>query len=332
MNLFANFVLKEAKNLILGCFILTLFSCKKDELPVPAHNPGNVVTATVNMESNYKWQLFYNLKTNTVVSQNLKTTWDLGFETTENGYRIILNTSKAMFVRNTNNINFTSINDTLGFSANKKWDEASGNLDSTAIGDWRNTNIAYIIDRGYDESGVHQGFRKIQFQLVDANKYLVRFSKLNGTEDVTLQINKDSTYNFTFLSFNSNNTIIVEPPKSTWDLEFTQYTHIFYDEIPVKPYLVTGCLLNRYKTSAKMDSLNSFAAINLTYAQNYILSPNINTVGYNWKTYINGTYITNTKMNYIVKSNEDLYYKLHFIDFFNNSGVKGSPKWEFQKL
>ncbi|CAG0964836.1 hypothetical protein FLAV_00902 [Flavobacteriales bacterium] len=316
---------------ILSTCIFLLYSCKKEELPIPAHDPGDVITATINMESNYKWQLFYDLNTNTVVGQNLKTSWDLGFEATSSGYRIILNTSKAMFARNTGNTNFTTVTDTIGFASNKRWDEASGNLDSTAIGDWRNTNNIYVIDRGYNETGVHQGFRKIQFQTVDANKYIVRFSQLNGTGDITLQINKDSAYNFQFLSFNSSSVTIVEPPKTTWDLEFTQYTHIFYGTPPT-PYLVTGCLLNRYKTTAKMDSLVTFASINLSSAETYILSPSINTIGYDWKIYVSGFYVTHTQMNYIIKDSEGFYYKLHFIDFYNSSGIKGNPKWEYQKL
>ncbi len=318
-------------NILLLFFVMILFSCEKAELPVPAHDPGTVTTGIVNMESNYKWQLFYDLKTNTVVNQNPKISWDLGFETSATGYRVILNTSKAMFVRNTNNTDFTAAADTLGFAANKRWDESSGNLDSTAIGDWRNTNSVYLIDRGYSETGVHQGFEKIQFQTVDVNKYVVRFSKLNGTEDTTLEINKDSTYNFTFLSFSSGSTTLVEPPKTAWDLEFTQYTHIFYDT-PITPYLVTGCLLNRYHTKAKMDSTITFSAINFSSVENYTLSSSVNSIGYDWKVYTNGTYITNTKMNYIIEDKEGIYYKLHFIDFFNSSGIKGNPKWEYQKL
>lgn len=317
--------------LIISACLFLLFSCKKEELPVPAHDPGNVTTATVKMESNYKWQLFYDLKTNTVVGQNLKISWDLGFEATPSGYRIILNTSKAMFARNTGNTDFTAITDTIGFTVNKKWDEASGNLDSTAIGDWRTTNNVYVIDRGYNETGVHQGFRKIQFQTEDANKYIVRFSQLNGTGDVTLQINKDSIYNFQFLSFNTSSVLIVEPPKALWDLEFTQYTHIFYSTT-ITPYLVTGCLLNRYNTKAKMDSMVTFPSINLSSAENYTFSKDINTIGYEWKTYTGGIYVTHSQMNYLIKDNEGFYYKLHFIDFYNGSGVKGNPKWEFQQL
>lgn len=307
---------------------MAFISCKKGELPVPKHDAGDVITSAVNMESNYKWQIYFDLKTNSVVGQNLKTSWDLGFEATMTGYRIILNTSKAMFARNTGNSNFITVTDTLGFALSKRMDEPTGNLDSTAIGDWRITNNVYIIDRGYNETGSHQGFRKIQIQSVDAIKYSVRFSEINGTGDITLQINKDSAYNFSFLSFSGGGQVVqVEPPKNTWDLCFTQYL-----ERLSTPYLVTGCLLNRNITKAKMDSLISFSEINYSTAENTILSPNINTIGYSWKTYSSGIYTTNSQMNYVIKDNEGFYYKLHFIDFYNSSGVKGNPKFEFQKL
>ncbi len=310
---------------------MVFFSCKKEELPVPKHEAGDVITASVNMDVSYKWQIYYDLNTNTVVGQNLKTAWDLAFETNANGFHVVLNSSKVMFAYNTNIVNFSTVTDTIGFAVNKKWDAPTGNLDSTAIGDWRNSNFVYIIDRGYNELGVHQGFRKIQFLSVDATKFLVRFAQLNGTGDVTLEINKDDKYNFTFLSFTTSNTLIIEPPKATWDLVFTQYTHIFYDPQPT-PYLVTGCLLNRYNTTAIMDSLIPFASIQFSDAQNYILSANINTIGYNWKTFTGGVFITHPHMTYVIKDSKGYYYKLHFIDFYDQLGNKGNPKWEYQKL
>lgn len=304
-------------------------SCQKDELPVPKHKSGNVITATVNMNSNYKYQIFYDLETNSVISQNLKTAWDLGFETSENGYRIILNSSKAMFAYNTGQTDFSAITDTTGFAANKKWDAPSGNLDSTAIGNWKTNTPVYILDRGYNENGQKIGFKKIQFISVDGYKYSIRYADLNGTGDTTLQIFKDNKYNFTFLSFNTNSAVIIEPPKTDWDIVFTQYT-----EALSTPYIVTGALLNRYNTLATMDSEKIFSQITYEDAINYTLSSNINIIGYNWKEYDynSGTYIIFPQKNYIIKDSKGYYYKLHFIDFYDQFGNKGNPKWEYQKL
>lgn len=319
------------KNCIPLFMIIFLFaSCQKEELPIAAHDPGNVKTATVNMEANYKWQVFYNLKTNSVVSTNLKTAWDLGFETGTEGYHLILNASKVMLAYNKGAKSFEEVTDTNGFYQNQQWDSPSGSLDSTAIGDWRATTQTYIIDRGYSETGAHQGFRKLQIRSVDAAKYVIRYANLNGTGEQSIVITKDNAYNFMFLSLTSNQLVKVEPPKDKWDLVFTQYTHIFYN--PTMTYLVTGCLLNRYQTQATLDKSSEFSAISYSNALAYKLTAGINSIGYDWKTYTGSTYTVNSKFNYIIRTGEGVYYKLHFIDFFNASGAKGNPKWEYQQL
>jgi hypothetical protein len=191
-----------------------------------------------------------------------------------------------------------------------------------------NKNV-YIIDRGYNENGSKIGFKKLQILQVDSIKYKIRYANLDGSSDLTLEITKNNSYNFTFFSFNTNSTIIIEPPKSEWDIVFTQYL-----EALSTPYLVTGVLLNRYNTYATMDSSKTFSEITYDYAITKTLSSNINTIGYNWKEYDFNTssYIVFPKMNYIIKDNKGYYYKLHFIDFYNSLGTKGNPKWEYQKL
>jgi hypothetical protein len=321
--------LKKLLNIALFLTII-IVSCKKEELPVPKHDAGNVITSSVDLGDTYKWQIYFNLESNSIVSQNLKTIWDLGFENGENGTRIVLNSSKFMFARNTNNTNFTAVTDTLGFEFNKKWDHPSGNLDSTAIGNWQNTNNVYIIDRGYSETGIHQGFRKLQILAVSPTAYNIRFALLNGSSDVTLTINKTTNYNLTHLSFATSNTVIVEPEKTKWDIVYTQYTHTFFN--PVQPYLVTGCLLNRYKTTAYADSTTNFSDIKFDNLNLSKLSTNINTIGFTWKNYTGSNYVTKPQNNFVIKNSNDYYFKLHFIDFYNQSGEKGSPKWEYQKL
>ncbi len=317
----------------IALLLLCLCGCERKELPVPAHDPGTVMTSAISMDANYKWQIYFNLKTNSAVGRNLKTAWDLGFEATSHGYHVILNSSKSMFALNTGKTDFfsTSIADTVGFASNKRWESPTGSLDSTAIADWRISKSVYVIDRGYDEAGVTLGFVKVQFLSVNDSTFKVCFSKLSEATGNTITIKKDSTCNFSFLSFDNNGqAVTVEPPKQSWNIVFTQYTHIFYES--ATPYLVTGCLLNRYHTSAYKDSTSAFAQITYNTVNSLLLSTASNVIGYDWKTFTGTTYNTNTKMNYIIRDVNGLYYKLHFIDFYNNSGVKGNPKWEYQQL
>jgi hypothetical protein len=312
-------------------FVFLFSSCEKEELPVSAHDAGTTLTATVNMNADYRYQIYFDLETNTVVGQVPKTSWDLGFETRANGNKVIVNSAKAMYAFNTGDTSFVSLTDTSGFAAGKMWDAVSGNLDSTAIGNWTTTHNTFILDRGYSETGQHQGFRKVRFENVNASEYTVRFANMNGSSEVLITVPKDSAYNFTFLSFSNGGQIVtVEPPKRDWDLVFTQYIHVFYN--PTEPYLVTGCLLNRFNTEAILDSTVNYADIDFTSASSYALSPLINVIGYDWKAWNGTAYITFPEMNYVILDQHGYYYKLHFIDFYNQSGIKGNPKWEFQRL
>ncbi len=316
--------------------LLFFASCYKEELPVAPYEAGDVLTAEIEMEEDYKWQVYFDLKTNKMVGKNLKTEWDLAFETTPNGYAVILNSAKSMFAYNTLSTNFSETFKISDYSGSRKWDNPNGNLDATAIGDWRNNNHVYLIDRGYNEQGQQLGFRKIQLLQVDGEKYIIKVAALNGENEVTYTVNKNAGYNFTFVSFNNDKaeSIQVEPAKNTWDLAFTQYTYIFYNSEPPTPYLVTGCLLNRYNTVAVADTTIAFENIDLEYAINKTYTNNIDAIGYNWKEYDfdANSYLVYSNINYIIKDAEGSYYKLHFIDFYNRQGKKGYPTFEFQRL
>lgn len=319
---------------IIGLLLIIFCSCEKKELPVKPHDPGNTTTATVNMGSPYKWQVYFSLRTNSIVGQNDKTAWDIGCEPTTGGYHIVLNSSKSMFAFNTRNTNFSAVTaaDSNGFAAGKIWDAPSGNLDSTAIGDWRTTMPVYFIDRGYDVSGSWLGVEKFQVLSVTDTDYKVRFAALNGSGDTTIQVKKDSTYNLSFVSFNSQAQVSIEPPKATWDLEFTQYTYIFYDYTPPLPYLVTGCLLNRYNTLAMKDTADQFAQISYANISNYKLSNDISTIGYDWKTFGGTSYTINTNYNYIIETQDGRYFKMYFTGYYNSSGAEGNPQWNYQQM
>ena len=66
----------------------------------------------------------------------------------------------------------------------------------------------------------------------------------------------------------------------------------------------------------------------------YYFNNNNDMVGYIWKEYdLNaGEYTVFSNINYIIQDKNDKYYKLHFIDFYNNLGEKGYPKFEIQEL
>ena len=311
-------------------FLLLLTSCLKEELPVPVHVQGDLILSQVEIGNDYGLQIYYDLASNSIVKTNHKTDWDLSFECDPDGWHVLLNSSLAGAAADMGAVAFTSVVETT--DAVWDWDLQTGHLDSTAIGDYRNLEHVYIIDRGYNEQGQLIGFKKIMLEYSLEGSYVMRVANLDGSEDHTVSIIKDNEVSFQAFSLESLTIVDIEPHKDTWDLLFTQYTHLFQD--PVLPYLVVGVLLNRNYTSAVLDEIIPFEDITFEDLDNYELSNNLNTIGYDWKSYSFdlGQFSILSNLSYLVKTNSDAYFKLRFIDYYNDLGEKGAPKFELQSL
>jgi hypothetical protein len=306
--------------------LAVLPSCIKDEIPVGLPDAGDVIQNEFEMGTDYRYNAYYDFETNTFVKEHLKTEWDLGFETGPNGWRVVLNSAKAMFAGQSPS-DFQSTLDTVGVFW--KFDASSWNLDSTAVGDWQSYGGAYVLDRGYSWDGTQLGFKKIEIQSVSETAYTVRFAELDGSNEMTVEIPKQNNYNFTFFSFDSNHIVSIEPPKYQWDLVFRQYLHKFEGHAP---YLVTGVLSNTNGVEVAEMFDTDFSEITLEDVQTVNFNPAIDVIGYDWKTFNAGSYITHPEKVYIVKTTEGFFYKLRFTDFYSDLGDKGTPKFECQSL
>lgn len=307
------------------------FGCEKAEIPI-SDSIGELQSFQINMESDYKHQIYYNLENNQVVKQNLKTDWDLAFEASEEGWKIITNSARFAKVSEIINHNFQDFITT----ENLTWrtENPRGTNYGTAIGDYRNKNSVYIIDLGFNIDGSNAGYKKIRIDSVNQSIYLIEYANLDNSEYRSKVINKNNSYNFKYLSFDDDNVKEIEPKKQDWDLIFTQYTHL-YDDPELPPfYLVTGVLSN-YLNNVLItkDTINTFEEIDNTIINSYEFSNDQNTIGFDWKTYIfNEGYVVNSNISYIIKDVRNNYFKLRFIDFYNSNGEKGYPTFEVQKL
>jgi len=339
-----------------GLFLVSVFfsSCLKEEAPLPPPSlQGTVETNQIPMGKNYDKQFFFDLGTNQIVSSNSKFIWDLAFECGLEGYHIFLNTSKFMFAYNTQTTDFEAV--TSADSAVWRWDAASGNPDSTAIGEWgdyADGNVesyqhVYLIHRGKNNQGNDIGIRKVVFGTLERNTYKIKFANLDGSDEHIVELVKDNDYSFMYLSFDNGGELkTIAPEKNSWDLQFTMYTHIFSetpDNIPqpdtITPYLVNGVLQNPNQVVVAEYFSKPFADITLDDATNmsFNLSSGfqpLDIIGYDWKLYNfeESVYDVLPNRAYIIRDTEGYFYKLQFIDFYNNAGEKGFPRFEFQRL
>jgi hypothetical protein len=318
--------------LILSTLFVSIVGCDKGEIPVAPREPGDVLTAQVEMGSDYGKVLYYSLKTNSVVHQHLKTDWDLGFETGEDGWHVILNSGKAMSASTTDAV---WLKDVLNVD-NAVWinDAPSGNMDSTAIGDWKTNAGMFLLDRGYDINGSEIGVMKLRIEET-VSGYRIHFADVASTDSSYLEIEKDDAVNFVCASLEGSGSVAdIEPNKEVWHIKFTQYTHIFVDDGEVIPYSVTGALLNPHHMKGMLQTEVLFDSVDHDFASLVMYSDAVNAIGYDWKYYDFdlGSYTVFPEMVYLLRSSEGVYWKLHFIDFYTQNGEKGAPMFEFQEL
>lgn len=318
-----------------------LFACEKEEEPIKAFDRGGIITASIETGNNgdYSKQIYYDLSENKVVRTINRTSWDLGFETTPTGTSIKTNTSCKMYVAKTGFTHLDSIKSISSLTLDYKWDYESGNPDSLALRDWIisgiPTNEVFIIDRGEKPSLSSRGFKKMQIISVSATQFKIKYANIDGTDEHTKVIAKNTAKNYTCFSFEEGGKVVeAEPDKDKWDLLFSQYITTFNNFDPIISYSVNGTLLNDKQCMGVKVFDKSFASINLSDLGTYNLSDSTDVIGYNWKYYDldAGTYVIAGHQNYLIQDRKGFYYKIRFIDFYNDAGIKGSPKFEFEKM
>lgn len=321
---------------LVGIASLLLVSCQKEEELWTLPPAGDAKTATLEMGENYDNAFFFNLETGLSVTRNYDE-WDLGFATGSGEFHLTMNGGKGVQVYNTHDTDFAKTTFSTIETAPWQWDNPNGMIDSTAFGVWCDASgvskkETYVIDLG---SQANPRYKKMQLLKADAAAYTFRFADINNNNTVSATVGKDSSRNFSYYNFDRNATVDFEPLKQEWDLFFTKYRHVYYDMDPITPYSVTGVLTNtRFVTITETQTL-TFDNITYETASKLMLTRKADEIGFDWKFFdLNGTgkYTVSQTKVYIIKANSGAYYKLKFIGFYNDKGIKGSPKFIYQRL
>lgn len=320
--------------------VLSLSSCFKEKPLAPPSNQGIGQTAIIEMGPDYNDQFFYSLETNSVVSSNTRMAYDLMFDCGNNDFNIWLNSAKFMSVVRTDKTDIATA--TLADTAGKAWLFELGELnkDSNAIGGWwvapgsqpLSKGEVYIINLGVDNAETPLGYVKLKVNDFNGSSYSISYATLGDTTVRTALVQKDATRNYRYFTFANAGSVVdnIEPVKNAWDLCFTRYSVVFYDPYYL-PYQVTGVLHNPSKVSAYMDSTVNFNEVEIGDFDINRLQTRRDAIGYEWKRYELGDYTTKTWYTFFIKTDEDKYYKLRFLDF-KKAGVRGYPTFEYHRL
>ena len=333
-----------SKSLFLLAFSLTtLFtSCFKEDKPVELAKDPNSKVTSVFLGLNYENQLFYNLE-NLDFSQRNLNDWDIAFDNVTDKFKVVTNYGRDIFVAHTQTLENSELKDFVPSQHKWLYDFPSGNIDSNSFGDWTarygNTSPYFVIDMGR-LLPTNERYFFVKIQAANSSKYVLRIGNLSQPEmEQEIEINRDPSRNYSYLNLRTG--VILpefEPESNDWDIIFTRYRHIFYidpnPDMPF-PYLVTGALLNPRNTSVAIDTLIGFDNIDLSFCQNSNYSTQQDVIGYAWKEFdftVSFTYSINPNTTYIVKNAKGDFFKIRFLDFYNENREKGYPKFEVKKV
>lgn len=326
------------------CLALVSVSCfEVDEAVPPYALPENVDTLSI-QKSIYDYQVYFDFSTGSVVSDNENREWILAFECADSGYHIRINSSEFWGIAHTGSTNLDSA---YTDAPDYEWrqDKSDGNPDSTAVGPWVSfpggiasyTNEVYLLGK-YDGIAYNLA-KKVQFVSVDEVAYKFLIADPDESNNDTIEVLKDNSYNYRQFSLDNNEVLQLEPRKDQWDLLFAQYFTILYTDDSIRaPYYVRGALLNPNQVEATLDTTIHFLDVNYANAIQNSFSSAQDIIGHDWKSVTvdeasnSAEYKVRPGYTYIVRDANNELYKFRFKSYFSKSGVKGYPSIEFAIL
>lgn len=172
------------------------------------------------------------------------------------------------------------------------------------------------------------GYRKLQVHSVDANSYLVSTAHMDGSGQAQYTVVKDPLRAHTMFKFDQGATVI-EPQHRTWDIVLTRYTTQVYQPFYLPYYQVTGFLTSIGTRVARLQNAD-YAAVTLSDTLQHAFSSNWDGIGYDWKTYsfVTNSYTVDPSIVYIINDAEGYFHKLRFLEYYNQVGDIGCPRFE----
>ena len=282
-------------------------------------------TVQISMGNNYANQVFYSMQ-NGEIKNISNDNWDLAFTTDQYASTIRTNDGKGVELytyhlgdtSDWQNINVSITNNLSSGMYNSEISWYDGAFENNSLGHpdygwgvYNMINHNVTGDSLYIIKTINGNWKKIWIQeLTTAGEYVFKFANLDGSNEITQSILKTNytDKNFIYFSIDQNTIIDREPISSEWDITFTKYI----SPVQATPYPVTGVLINSSTEVAKATGVTD----PLTYFDysNHNFNNEINSIGYDWKSY-QGSFVVDANRCYFIKDKNENIWRLVFNSF-----------------
>lgn len=309
-------------------------------------------------------QVYVDLSTNTSTPIK-RDSWDLGFYGGTD-FRVTINGSVYMAVAQLSETNIDVVNSTSTEVVDLKSKVAVGTFDAdnvdyidSRVGDITDTAISeisatnsenkvYLVNLGFEVgtttpavgsvaiSGDARGWKKIRI-LRTGNKYVLQYADLDATTHTEVEIAKNTSYNFSYFSFNTASEVNVAPEKTEWDLNFTVFTNEFpgFGSYGYSDFVVNNTKSNVkvYMIDTDVDSFtyDTFSIIDVDTTK---FTDDQRAIGSSWRNGGGPGSLPSLKDNvfYVVNDTDGNLYKLKFLALTSQAGERGHPEFVYSLL
>ena len=286
---------------------------------------------SVSLNSSCSHQSFYNFNDGEIANVD-NTNWDLAFSSGGYGSAIRINSQAGveLYVYPNGDINDWNSVDITNIS---NWPSIINSDTTWTIGAFNATSdptnsldlgwgVYSTITHHITGDSIHiiklsnGDYKKLQMIKLSSGVYDFKYANIDGSNEVTTNVSKSNytSKNFGYYSITNNNELDREPTSSSWHILFTKYVTEIY---PGMNYGVTGVLTNKNIEVAKAENVD---LTNVSHS-GYSFSSQINTIGYDWKSYnMNSfSYDITDSLCFFVKDDQGSIWKLQLTGFEGNS-------------
>ena len=286
---------------------------------------------SVSLNSSCSHQSFYNLNDGEIANVD-NTNWDLAFSSGGYGSAIRINSQAGVElyvypngdINDWNSVDITNISNWPSIiNSDTTWSIGAFNATSDPTNSldlgWGvySTITHHITGDSLHIVKLSNGdYKKLQMIKLSSGNYEFKYANIDGTNEVVTSVSKSNytSKNFGYYSITNNNELDREPTSSSWHILFTKYVTEIY---PGMNYGVTGVLTNKNIEVAKAENVD---LTNVSHS-GYSFSSQINTIGYDWKSYNMNTfsYDITDSLCFFVKDDQGSIWKLQLTGFEGNS-------------
>ena len=311
------------KKIILTYSLILLFVCSFSQ------NSDSVI-----INPSYTNQSFYNLNDGEIANID-NTNWDLAFSSSGYGSAIRINAQAGveLFVypngdiNDWNSVDITNINNWSSIiNSDTTWTIGAFNATSDPTNSldlgW---GVYSTITHHITGDSIHiiklsnGNYKKLQMIKLSSGVYDFKYANIDGSNEVTTNVSKSNytSKNFGYYSLTNETELDREPDSDSWHILFTKYVSEIY---PGTNYAVTGVLTNKDIEVAKAEGVD---ISNVNY-NSYSFSSQINTIGYNWKSYnmSSFSYDIVDSLCFFIKDDFGSIWKLQLTGFEGSSSGK----------